>query len=464
LLSAHKIEKKMKKIHIYAVGLLLIIILSACTQQATSTIPPTHTESPTPSDASGYPFPPEIIFQPTEIPGYPEPPDQPDPISTDPAYPAPETSPTPFISSVVGKLLWVSTAPDLFNRIVSIDPSDMDRIAYCAKDEIRVSLDGGQTWEGIPTTGVAAVVEQIGYHIYDSSQAFPQACLSVTLDPEYPNSYYAVFTTADEEFGAPPVFYMGFFTTDNGDIWQLITPSIEFAHTAFGGFWSNPAGPVEALFSMPADSADPGHPVFVQQTGDGGQTWEQGRLACPTIGPCLRWGAAVSNIPGMGSPLPQKILVSFDQSETWKEIEPPVEQRTAPPNQLVAFSDQLAEIISGSIVLSASDEEVYPIRSSQDAGQTWQAKPIPSLPEGTDSKYFPGLQILPDGSYISQTGEQNAWFWLPTSSQTWCPLGTNNLPTYPVLLQPVTDRLWWVNDGTGQAEHLQFSDIACSEE
>jgi photosystem II stability/assembly factor-like uncharacterized protein len=165
----------------------------------------------------------------------------------------------------------------------------------------------------------------------------------------------------------------------------------------------------------------------------------------------------------MGSPLPQKILVSKNQGETWSVIEPPVELRTPPPNQLLAYSDQLAEIISGSIALSAFDDEINPIRSSQDGGQTWQAKSIPPLPAHTDSIYFPGLQILPDGSYISQTSENGDWFWLPTSSQKWCLLGTHNLPVYPVLLQSVNDKLWWVDGDTGQAEHLLLADIACTD-
>jgi photosystem II stability/assembly factor-like uncharacterized protein len=157
-------------------------------------------------------------------------------------------------------------------------------------------------------------------------------------------------------------------------------------------------------------------------------------------------------------------MVSLDVGETWSVIEPPVELRTSPPNQLVAFSDQLAEIISGSIALSVSDYEMYPIRSSQDGGQTWHAKPIPPLPvEETDFIYYPGLQILPDGSYISQSNEGQTWFWLPTFNQTWCPLASINLPTYPVLLQAVGDQLWWVDGDTGQAEHILLANIACTE-
>jgi hypothetical protein len=460
----------MKKI-LYPIALSLIILLSACAQQGTPQVTPTRTNEPaeaeTPTESSGYPYPapPEIVFQPTEVPGYPEPPDQPSPTVPEPAYPAPDVSPTPSISSVAGELLWVSSGTDLFNRVVSTDPLNPERIAYCANDEIRVSLDNGQTWEGIPTSGVAAAAAQIGYPLFERDPASSQACLSVTLDPIFPNSYYAVFTTAQDEFGAPPVFYMGFFTADNGQNWQLVPPPDESNHTAFGGYWSNPSGLVEALFSTSVESVDPSHPVYVQKTGDGGQTWKQDRLSCPASGPCLRWGAAASNIPGMGSPLPQDILVSLDQGETWEVIEPPVELRTPSPNQLVAYSDQIAEIISGSIALSASAGEKHPIRTSQDGGQTWQVKALPPLPDEVDSEdFYPGLQILPDGSYLSQNREQGSWFWLADSSEIWCPLEGRNLPAYPVLLQSGLDRLWWVDGDSGDVENFLLEDIACSED
>ncbi len=458
---------QMKELIYTPAVLLIIIILTACARPGTPSAAPIQTSEPaaTPSltEPSGYPVPPDKIFQPTAVPGYPEPPDQSLTPTPDFAYPAPDSSPTQSISSE-DNLLWVSTGADLYNRVVSIDPLNAERIAYCTKDEIRLSLDSGQTWEAIPTTGAAAVAEDIGYQIFETDPAFSQACLSVTLDPAFPDSFYAIFTAAHDEFGAPPVFYMGFVTTDNGETWQLVPPPSESTHLAFGGFWSNPDGRVEALFSMPTESADPGHPVYVQETVDGGQTWDPGQLACPATGPCLRWGTAVSNIPGMGSPLPQEILVSLDEGETWNIIEPPVELRTSPPNQLVAFSNQLAEIISGSIALSASDYEMYPIRSSLDGGQTWQARPLPPIPaEETDFIYFPGLQILPDGSYISQSNEGQTWFWLPISNQTWCPLASNNLPAYPVLLQAVNDRLWWVDGDTGQAEYILLANITCNE-
>jgi hypothetical protein len=78
-----------------------------------------------------------------------------------------------------------------------------------------------------------------------------------------------------------------------------------------------------------------------------------------------------------------------------------------------------------------------------------------------DFIYYPGLQILPDGSYITLSNEDQTWFLLSTSEQTWCPLAVNNLPAYPVLLQAVGEQLWWVDENSGQAEHILLANIAC---
>jgi hypothetical protein len=164
----------------------------------------------------------------------------------------------------------------------------------------------------------------------------------------------------------------------------------------------------------------------------------------------------------MGSPLPQSVLVSFDNGETWQDIKPPAELRAPPPNQLAAFADGEAAIVSGSIALSDSGTSQQPYRKTQDSGLTWENIPLPSLPvEDPSFTYFPGLQILPDGSFLSQNGEGTDWYWLPTGDQEWCAISKNTFPDYPVLLRAVGQRLWWVNPSTQQAENFNLSEISC---
>jgi photosystem II stability/assembly factor-like uncharacterized protein len=425
---------------------LCILILIACIPDKSTFLPaPTITPEPT-------------LISPTLLP-------------TTTASPTETSTPEPTLTAIstldrksdAEQLAWVSASADLYNRVVTFDLSNKERIAYCTSQEIRVSDDGGKSWNSIPIAGVSTVAEIQGYTIFNNDPSLSLACMSVTLDSQNPQSYYAVFTTAHEEYGAPPVFYMGFVTYDDGLTWQLVPPPSETSFEEFGGFWTDGDGRVEALFTKPRDLVEPAGPVYVQETSDGGITWTSSKLHCPVSGPCLRWGPAVSNIPGMGSPLPQSILLSLDQGQTWSFVEPPVELRAPPPNQLVAFSNKEVAIISGSILLGISEQEADPLRITQDGGLTWEAILLPPpLFQETDFVYYPGLQILPDRSLISQTSERNDWLLLPPSSQNWCPISSHNLPSYPVLLQAIGDQLWWVNSDTGQAEQITLTEISCA--
>ncbi len=426
----------MHKIKFIMLGLFFLLISAACVQVQSSQTAELPTASPTSSSS------------PTSPP-------------TETAIPVPTETPTsPPSITAASRLLWVSSSADLFNRVISVDPGNSQRIAYCAPDRIRLSLDIGQTWEeAIPTHGISAVAEESGYTIFDSASA----CISVTLDPEYPDSFYTVYTTAQEQYGAPPIFYMGFFTTDNGSTWQLVPPPPSATLENFGGFWNLGSETVEALFTKPGQTSDPAENILVQETADGGRTWQSGELSCPQFSPCLRWGPAASNIPGMGSPLPQGILVSSDAGQTWSAVDPPVELRAPSPNQLAAFSEQEIAIISGSIAIS-SEPYAQPVRISEDSGLTWQVNTLPPISfEGADLGYYPGLQILPDESFLSQSPESSAWLWLSPDNPIWCPVNTDKLPTYPVLLQSISDQLWWVDPDDNEAQHISLSEITCAD-
>ena len=386
----------------------------------------------------------------------------PTPSATDTTTPTPtETATSAPMISTISRFLWNSSSADLFNRVVSVDPADQQRIAYCAPDEIRLSLDSGQTWdETIPTIGVSAIVEQNGYTLYGGGPPSTTTCISVTLDPVHPATFYAVFTAAHEQIGAPPVFYMGFYTSDNGSTWQLVPPPSSSTLEDFGGFWNLGERAVEAVFHNQNQETN----IAIQETADGGVSWQRGELSCPKTGPCVRWGAAASNIPGMGSPLPQTIFSSSDGGNTWSTVEPPVELRTPAPNQLVALSDHEIVLISGSIGLSAVGPEAQPLRYSQDGGLNWQKIELPPLAsKDTDTIYFPGLQILPDESYLTQNLESSTWMWISPNYPIWCPVNTDRLPLIPQLLQSVGGRLWWVNMDSNQAEYISLSEVTCAD-
>jgi len=421
--------------------IFILLIFSACAVQAT---PVDVTASPLPTNDSA----------PANTPT-----NHPSPEAT-----ATETSPPPAIT-IVGQYPSIVSSSDLFNQVVSIDPQNPQRIAYCAPDEIRVSQDAGQSWETVSTAAAAAAAQARGYALFYGEPGAANACLSVTLDAHNSEAYYAVFTAAHEEFGAPPVLFMGFYTLDGGEIWQLVEPPDNATIEDFGGFWNLGTEAVQALFHPAGAWNQSAEDILITETTDGGISWQVGELSCPSFGACLRWGPAPSNVPGMGSPLPQSIYSSQDTGDTWSVIDPPVELRAPAPNQLVAVSDTEISIISGGITLSSSGGAAPVIRKSLDAGASWQ--PIPMPPLSTDEQnenYFPGLQYLSNHTYLSQGVEDNTWYWLSPEMPLWCPVNTDQLPPYPVLLQNVGDKVWWVDQETQQAEHISLSELTCAVE
>jgi hypothetical protein len=424
--------------------LVITLILLICAGCAIQTIQETDTPAPAPT----------LENTPTE-----------DATVTTIPTPTPTQASQPTEITISDRYPRIISSSDLVNPVVSIDPRNPQRIAYCAPGEIRVSSDAGQTWEVISTTAASTLAQAQGYILFYGEPGSENSCLSVSLDPNHGNTYYAVFSIASEEYGAPPVFYMGFFTPDGGETWQLVEPPASATIEDFGGFWNLGPGSVQALF-FPAGSWDqaPGD-ILITETADGGLEWQTGVLTCPSNGPCLRWGPAPSNIPGMGSPLPQSIYTSNDAGNTWSTIDPPVELRAPAPNQLVSVSDSEIMILSGGITLSSSNQGTPPLRISHDAGETWEAIQLPPLAtEDVNPDYYPGLQYLPNHTYLTQTPEQNTWYWLSPEMPIWCPVNTDRLPSYPVLLQSAGDQIWWVDLDTQQAKSISISELSCAVE
>jgi photosystem II stability/assembly factor-like uncharacterized protein len=354
----------------------------------------------------------------------------------------------------LGPPLWVHPSDNLIQPGFYVSDKNNGPIASCASNEIRVSRDGGQSWTSISTAQVAQVAAATGYPLMQQNASGVSPCSSLVLDGVHADSVYAVFETMNKTYGAPPVFYQGYVTQDGGKTWQQVPAPDPSLVENFGGFWTDENGLVQALYQNPSQASS-GSPVAeVMQTSDGGATWNPGALVCPDSGPCMRWGAAPGSIPGMGSPLPQDVLVSQDGGSAWSAPGPSAELRALGPNQISAFDDQTA------LVITSMTE--FPLQLTRDRGQSWQVITLPALPgSGAGSASYEGLQVLPDGSLITFKPDQSDWLRLAPGTSQWCSL-QSPLPNHVVRLAAQGDRLWWYTGQSGNPEHAPLSDFGCA--
>ncbi len=334
---------------------------------------------------------------------------------------------------------WIAPSVSLTGSLLAVDPAQSGRFAYCDLGGIRVTEDGGKTWSLVPDTGAAAVAASAAYPM-DQMQDNRPLCVSVVLDPSHPDSFYTVFRTASKEYGAPPIFFMGFYTSDRGKTWKLAPVPGGSSLERFGGFSTDLQRVQAAFYGEATQGSDQPVPVIVEETRDGGATWSAASLACPpaAAGSCVRWGAAPSQISGMGSPAPQAVVASQDGGKTWA-TGPAVELRMPGPNALAGYAGA-----PGSTVVLISGGSDFPVQISSDGGQSWRAVSVPALPgssaEGTP---FPELQILPDGSLMALP-DGGSWQMLAAGAATWCEVKASGLPETAVTFQGIGDRLWWL--------------------
>jgi hypothetical protein len=357
------------------------------------------------------------------------------------------------------KPLWIQPSASIQATTMSVDALNPNRLAYCAPGAIRLSQDAGKTWTSIPVGAVTRLAQASPYPLMSENATEPPTCFTVTLDASHPDSFYAVFQAANKQYGAPPIYFVGYVTLDRGKTWQLVpaptgvTTSSQ-AIDRFGWFWTD-GKVVQALYGGQINAPDQAPPAVTEQTTDGGINWSAASLACPSSGPCLRWGPAPSTISGMGAGLPQTVMASQDGGQTWQSTGQSVELRATGPHELVALSQNQALLISGS-----AD---YPLRYTQDSGKTWQVLAIPPLPgaDPTASVGYTGLQMLPDGSLLALNDQAGAWWGLPPTAQNWCALAISSLENNAVLLQAAGDRVWWISLSNNKPQSAPVSEFAC---
>ncbi len=340
--------------------------------------------------------------------------------------------------------LRIEFGDERFGSTLATDPRDPKRLAYCTPNGIRESRNAGASWRTIADTAVKARVSAAGYAIFTGPSGGSNVlCDSVTLDSQHPQSFYAAFS-ASKDGGPPPTFELGYVTADGGKTWTDVPIRAGVSRDQFGGFVSLGAS-VGAFF----DLARPGAPFTFIVTADGGASWNAALLPCPGAGPCVRWGPAPSMIGGMGAPSPQAIVASADNGATWFSAAWPdsAELKAPGPHQLVALAPDTIALIDGG--------EGYPLRVSRDGGRTWVYVELPASPGSSDDTAFvPALQMLPDGSLLSQG---QAWYLLRAGATSWCTIKSSNLPIQAVALPVAGDRAWWLASPDDQSGALELS-------
>lgn len=337
----------------------------------------------------------------------------------------------------LGQPDWIDFSGSISEAQLSTEPGHPGWLAYCSNDQIRATRDGGKTWNTIPISGV----EKAAQPTYSVDVAFGnQPCFTVVMDPNQTGSYYATFRGSNISMGAPPVFFLGFYTQDSGKTWMAVPPPTGSSPEKFGGFATD-GQVVEGLFWQdPTSDGQPTTPVE-ERTTDGGHTWREGTPLClHSIGDaCLRWGPSPDQIGGMGSPAPQYVAISPDKGQTWSFPRPSVELRMQGPHQLVGFVNPTP----AALLISGSAD--FPVQISKDNGATWTAISIPALPNSQTPGQFSQLQLLPGGQLLAKD-DNSQWMLLEAGANQWCSAAGITDAADTIQFVGSGDQLWWLKN------------------
>ncbi len=348
----------------------------------------------------------------------------------------------------------IQPGADLSQSRLTAAPGDPSRLAYCAPGAVKASSDGGATWTTVATTGILSGALSADYTYAQGGE--PLTCQGVTLDPRRADSFFVTVQAARKAYGAPPIYYLGFFTTDAGQTWQPVPPPQGLTADRFGGFRAVPQR-VLALFNAAQSSGNGTASFSVQKTTDGGRTWNGGSLACPAQGPCVTWGPAPNELGSCAMHgYPQAIERSTDGGKTWQATDWPDGANACNQTQLAALAPQRVALLDG-----FGD---YPLLVSDDAGQTWHALelPVPAGQQGTFD-YYRGLQMLSDGTLVFRDEQAHAWQALPAGASAWCSLAQTGLPSMPQPLLSIGGQVWWLaqEQGGPQPQHVPLASLSC---
>ncbi|MGH9075040.1 MAG: hypothetical protein ACRDZQ_13125 [Acidimicrobiales bacterium] len=322
---------------------------------------------------------------------------------------------------------------------------------------------------------MAAAIRSTGFSPALNYGDRPPACVGVALGSAPSDAIYASFLATGIGAAAPPVEEVGLESRDGGASWRPIPTPAGVTVLDFGAFET-----VGVSVTAEFNTGKASRPQPVVEVASGADRWKTARLACPAVGPCLRFSAFLEGSCGVNGEYTQ-VLTSPDGGATWH-------RSTGPLGGVHACFQPELVAVSASEELFVEAGSVYPVQVSRDGGRSWAdigLPPVPGAnpptPSGGSSlsagppppleMYGNYLQLLPDGALLLSSSEQGqSWELLAPGVGAWCrpatsPGGVN--PAYldgvPTVVGPT---LWWLSTptvkGAGeQAHHAALASPSC---
>jgi hypothetical protein len=321
----------------------------------------------------------------------------------------------------------VKAVSSTFSGPSAINPSATSNlIAWCQPSDIVIT--GGSTPVHVPTSGVRAALKGTTLKIFTSPPMVPP-CDAVQLDPRYPDTIYAGFG-AEHGNSIPPVYLAPLYTINGGATWHVVPVPAGMSIEDFGGFASD-GDRVDALFSTGESYNNLVNPIntedglaVTETTTDGGRSWVQSSLGCPSLGPCMTfgpfmWGGCAMSMDG------QSVLLGPPGALQTAGVKWTDSDWVTTVNS--CFSQQL--VVSSSRELFFLDpSSQYPLLRSIDGGLTWA---YVALPVNGATNYYPdstptsnSIVLAPGGvifnSVTSRAGSAQLLFRLSPLATSWC--------------------------------------------
>ncbi|HLZ68485.1 MAG TPA: hypothetical protein VKV26_01105 [Dehalococcoidia bacterium] len=329
--------------------------------------------------------------------------------------------------------LRIERSENLLDPAFATDPGNAGRLAFCEPGDVQLSRDGGVSWNPLSIASAGDAAAANGFQLF--GQDGGAACTQLVLPAGRSSLIYAAFPAALAEFGAPPIFFLPFESTDAGQSWQLVPAPDGYEAKQFGGF-QVVNGAVQALFAMPTEPDSP-PALAVEEAMDDG-SWQAVALNCAGEGPCLRFGAGPNAIGSCA--MNERVQALFYSTDGGASFQPPA----APATVNACDLNELAPLSPMDALLLAGRAD-FPLQVTHDGGQSFGSVTLPPLPDADPSlpAQYRGLQILPDGSLLAQTQAGDGWLGLCPGASAW---QSTNIPGSAIAstLRVLNSRLWWL--------------------